>query len=88
MAELVALHTSYLQPPPDDLDTRRAAWTEPLAVAVRAVRVAGRGRHHHAPGVPGLEPAVDQQQRRPVAADDRVLAQPTDVEVAAGEGVG
>jgi 2-desacetyl-2-hydroxyethyl bacteriochlorophyllide A dehydrogenase len=38
MAELVALHTSYLQPLPDGLDTRRAAWAEPLAVAVRAVR--------------------------------------------------
>ena len=38
MAELVALHTSYLQPLPDGLDTRHAAWTEPLAVAVRAVR--------------------------------------------------
>lgn len=38
MAELVALHTAYLHPLPDNLDTRRAAWTEPLAVAVRAVR--------------------------------------------------
>lgn len=38
MAELVSLHTSYLHVLPDTLDTRRAAWTEPLAVALRAVR--------------------------------------------------
>jgi 2-desacetyl-2-hydroxyethyl bacteriochlorophyllide A dehydrogenase len=38
MAEYVALHTSYLHALPETLDTRRAAWTEPLAVAVRAVR--------------------------------------------------
>jgi 2-desacetyl-2-hydroxyethyl bacteriochlorophyllide A dehydrogenase len=38
MAEYVALHVSYLHALPEALDTRRAAWTEPLAVAVRAVR--------------------------------------------------
>jgi 2-desacetyl-2-hydroxyethyl bacteriochlorophyllide A dehydrogenase len=38
MAAYVALHTSYLHELPDTLSTRRAAWTEPLAVAVRAVR--------------------------------------------------
>jgi 2-desacetyl-2-hydroxyethyl bacteriochlorophyllide A dehydrogenase len=38
MAEYVALHTSYLRALPDAVDTRRGAWTEPLAVAVRAVR--------------------------------------------------
>jgi len=38
MAELVALHPSYLHALPDGLTTRTAAWTEPLAVAVRAVR--------------------------------------------------
>lgn len=38
MAELVALHASHLVELPDRLDTRRGAWTEPLAVAVRAVR--------------------------------------------------
>ena len=38
MAEYVAAHVSYVHALPDGLDTRRAAWTEPLAVAVRAVR--------------------------------------------------
>lgn len=38
MAELVALQTPYLNRIPDGLDTKTAAWTEPLAVAVRAVR--------------------------------------------------
>nr|WP_246360866.1 alcohol dehydrogenase catalytic domain-containing protein [Haloechinothrix aidingensis] len=38
MAEYVALHTSYLHELPDSVDTRRGAWTEPLAVAIRAVR--------------------------------------------------
>lgn len=38
MAEAVALKEVYLRRLPDSLDTRRAAWTEPLAVAVRAVR--------------------------------------------------
>ncbi|SNR40776.1 L-iditol 2-dehydrogenase/hypothetical protein [Haloechinothrix alba] len=38
MAEYVALHTSYLHELPDSVDTRRGAWTEPLAVALRAVR--------------------------------------------------
>jgi len=38
MAEYVAVDTAYLHALPEGLDTRRAAWTEPLAVAVRAVR--------------------------------------------------
>jgi threonine dehydrogenase-like Zn-dependent dehydrogenase len=38
MAELVALHPAYLNAIPNGLDTRRAAWTEPLAVALRTVR--------------------------------------------------
>jgi threonine dehydrogenase-like Zn-dependent dehydrogenase len=38
MAELVAIGTPYLNRIPKGLDTRTAAWTEPLAVAVRAVR--------------------------------------------------
>jgi threonine dehydrogenase-like Zn-dependent dehydrogenase len=41
MAELVALKTPYLNRVPDGLDTKTAAWTEPLAVAVRAVRTSG-----------------------------------------------
>jgi threonine dehydrogenase-like Zn-dependent dehydrogenase len=38
MAEYVVLETPYLNAIPEGLDTRTAAWTEPLAVAVRAVR--------------------------------------------------
>src|SRR4051794_17345800 len=38
MAEYVAVDTAYLHALPEGMDTRRAAWTEPLAVAVRAVR--------------------------------------------------
>jgi 2-desacetyl-2-hydroxyethyl bacteriochlorophyllide A dehydrogenase len=38
MAELVALDTAYLHALPDSLSTRLGAWTEPLAVALRAVR--------------------------------------------------
>jgi len=38
MGQFVALHTDYLRRLPEGTDTRRAAWTEPLAVAVRAVR--------------------------------------------------
>lgn len=38
MAELVAMRTPYLNRIPKGLDTKTAAWTEPLAVAVRAVR--------------------------------------------------
>jgi hypothetical protein len=36
----------------------------------------------------GLRPAVHQQQRRPVAPDDRVLAQPTGIDEPVGERVG
>jgi hypothetical protein len=52
------------------------------------LEVAGQGRHEQAPGVPGLGPAVDQQQRRPLAPDDGVQAQLTGIDEAAGEGVG
>jgi 2-desacetyl-2-hydroxyethyl bacteriochlorophyllide A dehydrogenase len=38
MAEFVALHSSHLNALPDSVDYRRGAWTEPLAVALRAVR--------------------------------------------------
>lgn len=38
MAELVALPTPYLNALPEGMSTRHAAWVEPLAVAVRAVR--------------------------------------------------
>lgn len=38
MAELVAVKTPYLNRIPDGLEMKTAAWTEPLAVAVRAVR--------------------------------------------------
>lgn len=38
MAELVALDAAYVHALPEGLDTRRGAWTEPLAVALRAVR--------------------------------------------------
>ena len=38
MAEFVALEAAYVHALPEGLDTRRGAWTEPLAVALRAVR--------------------------------------------------
>jgi len=38
MAEYVALDVAYVHALPEGLDTRRGAWTEPLAVALRAVR--------------------------------------------------
>jgi len=41
MAELVAVKTPYLNRVPEGLDMKTAAWTEPLAVAVRAVRTSG-----------------------------------------------
>jgi hypothetical protein len=44
------------------------------------LEVPGQRRHQQAPGVPALGPAVHQQQRRPLASDDRVLAQLTGVE--------
>jgi hypothetical protein len=52
------------------------------------LEVPGQRRHQQTPGVPGLRPAVHQQQRRPVASDDRVLAQVTGLNVPAGERVG
>jgi hypothetical protein len=45
-------------------------------------------RHQHAPGVPGLGPAVNEQQRRAVTADDCVQANVTRVDVPAGERFG
>ena len=47
-----------------------------------------RRRHDQAELVPELGPAVHQQQRRPVAAGDRVQAQLAGVDVPAGERVG
>ena len=52
------------------------------------LEVPGQRRHNQAPGVPGLWPAVHQQQRQPLASDDRVQAQLTGVDVAAAERVG
>lgn len=43
VAEQVAVPTDRLIPLPDDLDLRRAAFVEPLAVAVHAVRRSGLG---------------------------------------------
>ena len=51
-------------------------------------KLSGQRRHHQTPGVPGLGPAVHQQQRRAVAADHGVQAHVTGVDVATGEGVG
>jgi len=44
------------------------------------LEVPGQLRHQQAPGVPVLGPAVHQQQRRPLASDDHVLAQLTGVD--------
>ena len=52
------------------------------------LEVPGQRRHQQAPGVPGLGPAVHQQQRGAVAAGDHVLAQVTGVYVPAGERAG
>jgi hypothetical protein len=52
------------------------------------LEVAGQGGHHQAPGVPGLRPAVHQQQRRPATAGDHMLAQVPGVDVPAGERAG
>jgi hypothetical protein len=52
------------------------------------LEVPGQRRHHQAPGVQGLGPAVHQQQRRPLAADHRVQPYVTHVDVPAGERVG
>ena len=41
MAEFVALPTAHLHRLPEQVDNVRGAWTEPLAVAVRAVRNSG-----------------------------------------------
>jgi hypothetical protein len=45
-------------------------------------------RHHESPVEPGLGPAVDQQQGRPLAADHGMQAQLVRVDVMAGERVG
>jgi len=52
------------------------------------LEVPGQRRHQQAPGVPGLWPAVHQQQRWTVSADYRVQAQLTGVDIPAGECVG
>lgn len=41
MAEYVAVPAAHLHPLPDSVDSLRGAWTEPLAVAVRAVGHSG-----------------------------------------------
>jgi hypothetical protein len=51
------------------------------------LEVPGQRRHQQAPGVPALGPAVHQQQRRPLAAGDRVQAQLTGVDLPARERV-
>ena len=51
------------------------------------LEVPSQRRHHEAPRVPVLGPAVDEQQRRPLASDDRVLAQLTVVDKPAGKRV-
>jgi hypothetical protein len=63
---------------------------QPGAALVRRdhLEAAGQPGHHQPPGVPGLRPAVDEQQRRPVAAGDHVLAQVPGVDVPAGERAG
>ena len=61
---------------------------DPALVDRDDLEVPGQRRHQQAPGVPGLGPAVHQQQRRPLASDDRVQAQLTGVDVPAGERVG
>jgi hypothetical protein len=50
--------------------------------------VPGQRRHQHPPGIPGLGPAVHQQQRRALTSGDRVQAQFTGVDVPAGERAG
>ena len=65
-----------------------AGQPDPALVDRDDLEVPGQRGHQQAPGVPGLGPAVQQQQRRPVAADDRVLAPLTGVDIPAGEGVG
>jgi hypothetical protein len=52
------------------------------------LEVPGQRRHDEAPVVPRPGPAVDQQQWWAVAADDRMQAHLTGVDVAAGERVG
>jgi hypothetical protein len=51
------------------------------------LEVPSQRRHHQAPRGPVLGPAVHQQQRRAVASDDRVLAQPVGVDEPAAERV-
>jgi hypothetical protein len=49
------------------------------------LEVPGQRRHHPAPRVPVLRPAVHEQQRRPLAADDRVQAHLAGVDEPAAE---
>ncbi len=60
---------------------------DPALVDRDDLEVLGQRRHQQPPRVPGLGPAVHQQQRRPLAADDRVQAQLTGVDVLARERV-
>lgn len=52
------------------------------------LEVLGQRGHQEAPGVPGLGPAGEQQQRGSFAAGHGVQAQLAGVDVLAGEGVG
>jgi hypothetical protein len=63
---------------------------EPDAALVRGDDLEGAGQrwHHETPGVPGLRPPVDEQQRRPLTAHDHVLPQIARIDVAALERVG
>ena len=47
--------------------------------------VGGQRRHEQPPRVPRLRPPRQQQQRRPVAPDDGMQAQPSDADEVAGE---
>ena len=60
----------------------------PALVGRDDLEVAGQPGHQQPPGVPGLGPAVHQQQRRALAAGDHVLAQPAGLDVPAGERAG
>jgi hypothetical protein len=50
--------------------------------------LAGEREHHFPPGVPGLWPPADQQQRWAVPAGDRVQPQPVQLHEPAGEDAG
>jgi len=61
---------------------------DPALVDCDHLEVPGQRRHHEAPRVPVLGPAMHEQQRWSVTPDDRVLAQPTGRDIPARERVG